>query len=800
MSKPSLCQTHQAPSGPEKQQRARWMLLAKDSGRRIISDVSGLLGAFLIVASLYFAREVFIPLCLAGLITFLLAPIATKLEAWRIPRGVSGVLVIGLTAISVGSIAWIVLGQVYNLALELPRYQENISQKVNALHLDSAGRLTATVQMLGEVSRQISADHADTSSASPPFEPVRRGAKGSAGKKIQPDSVAVPAGPVNVRIEEPRTSWASVVATDVRPLIGPLTSAFAVIIFVVFMLLARDDIRDRTVRLMGSNRIHVTTVAMSDAATRVSRYLLMQFVVNLGYGVMVGCALWFIGVPHPLLWAVTTFLLRFVPYVGILAAGTGPVLLALAASSNWSTACWTLGLYIVLELLAANAVEPYLYGSSTGVSALAILVAAIFWTWVWGIPGLLLSTPLTVCLIVVGQHVPRLEFLGVLFGEKTVLDLPQRLYQRILASDSKDAGKLIQEEVKISSRESAYDKMIIPTLSLVEDARHTEQLEGERAELALQMIQDLLEEQWTEVHLTSDITKSSIVCVAVKDLADDIACQLLKQVLSETHTVETLASDLLSADVIETISRVQPKAICVVGIPPQAVRHIRVRCHQLRNRFPEITIVACVFSIECDLANVRSRIPMHDSNHVVCSLEQAHVYLNSVTLSSSTDLKPGAIPSLQATSFSRELPLDETCEDIFEQIATTLAKAFEAPIALIHIHGEGNEGWQAQWGLPESEKSAISSLRTSPICAEATSKGGLIVPDIALDLRFQNDSILLDNGVRFFAGTPISGLEDEAIGSLCVFDTRPRQVTQQQQDCLNNLAHLVANAIALQRE
>ena len=774
-------------------------MTASSSVKRMRSNVSELLAAFLIVASLYFAREVLIPLCLAGLITFLLAPIASWLERFRLPRSVSGILVIGLTSLSACSLGWVVLGQVYNLALELPRYQENITQKVNASHLHSASKLTTTVQMLGEVSRQISDSNTDKSVSSPASGPVRRGDSDALAKPLLASSLPASTRPVPVQIEDAKTSWVSVAVSEIHPLIGPATSAFAVIIFVVFMLLARDDIRDRTVRLMGSDRIHVTTVAMTDAASRVSRYLLMQFVVNLGYGLVVGVALWTIGIPHPLLWAVTTFLFRFIPYIGILAAGAGPVLMALAVSPHWSTAGWTLGVYIVLELLAANAVEPCLYGASTGVSALAILVAAIFWTWLWGIPGLLLSTPLTVCLIVIGQHVPRLEFLGVLFGEKTVLDPPERLYQRILASDSKDAGKLIEEELRTHSLEGVYDKLIIPTLSLVEEARHAEKLDSERGELALQEIEDMVEERWTWKGPEPGAHLHSIACVAVKDVADDIACQLLRHVLAETHMVETLTSDLLSADVVETIMRVQPKVICVVGIPPQAIRHLRVRCHQLRTRFPEITIVACVFSTECDLANVRSRIPMHDANHVVCSLEQAQEYLKSLASSPSTETSTSVLLASSSSDLPQDLPLDESSHDIFDQITNALARSFDAPIALINIREKGDDLWRAQCGLPVNESNGSYSLRTSTICNQAIVADGLIVPDTTQDLRFQYDQVLLEKGIRFFAGMPVLGLDDEEIGSICVFDTRPRQTTPQQETYLKELARSVTNAIALQR-
>ncbi len=703
-------------------------------------------------------------------------------------------------ALGIGSIGWVVLGQVYNLAVELPEYQQNVTQKINVLHLHSAGRLTNTVQMLSEVSRQISNGKPVQASPPPSSELVRRGTRNVAATGPRPlGTPAAPNAPISVRVEDSGRSFASMAVFEVQPLIAPLTRAFAVVIFVVFMLLARDDIRDRAVRLMGSTRIHVTTVAMVDAATRVSRYLLMQFIVNLGYALVLGLALWAIGIPHPLLWAVTTFLLRFVPYVGILAAGVGPILLALAVSPHWSMAGWTLAVYVFLELLAANVIEPLLYGSSTGVSALAILVAAIFWTWLWGIPGLLLSTPLTVCLIVVGRHVPRLGFLSILFGENKVLDPPERLYQRILASDLRDAAKLIEEESKTSSREAAYDKLIIPTLNLIEEARHTERLEAARAESALQQIEDLIEEQWIPDGVSLGSREGAIICVSAKDLADDIACQLLKQVLVETHSVVTLASDLMSADVDAKIELVRPAVLCVVGIPPQAIRHIRVRCHQLRTKFPEIPIVACVLSTECDLANVRGRIPIGDANHVVCSLQQAQEYLMSLEIAAEAVPNHRTPPAMAAPSTPCYADLDESSKDVFEQITVALAKTFEAPIALIHMHEEGNALWQAQCGLGQPEGSSASSLGQSALCAKATLGTCLVVADTAEDPLFCHDPILLDKGIRFFAGMPILSSEGGEIGSLCVFDTRPRQVTPPQEAGLKMLAKTAADAIALQR-
>ncbi len=584
--------------------------------------VNGFFVTVLIVAALYFGREIFIPLALAGLVAFLLAPVATRLEHWGVQRTIAGLLVIGLSFASICAVGWVVLGQVYNLAVELPQYQQNVTKKIDTLHLHSAGRLTSTVQMLTNVSKQISSVNAEEPVPTSTVGTVRHRRTAGTPTSLSSDAARKAGEPVPVRVEEPEISLVSLAAEEIQPLIHPLTTAFVVIIFVIFMLLARDDLRDRAVRLIGSSRIHITTVAMTDAGARVSRYLLMQFFVNVTYGGIIGFALWGIGVPHPLLWAVTTALLRFIPYIGILAAGAGPVLVALAVSPNWATVAWTFGLYVVMELLSANAIEPFLYGSSTGVSALAILVAAIFWTWLWGIAGLLLSTPLTVCLIVIGRHVPRLEFIGVMFGEESVLDPPQRLYQRILASDSQDASRLINDELKNRSREAVYDNVLIPALSFIEEARHSEELEPDRAEHALHRIEELVEEQWTApAPVNTADMREQIVCVAVRDFADEISCQLLVHVVTETYRVQVLAAELLSADVIAAISATRPRVICVVGIPPQAIRHVRLRCHQLRLRFPETIVVACVLStsVTCPIFAVEFRLKMRTMLSARCS-------------------------------------------------------------------------------------------------------------------------------------------------------------------------------------
>jgi GAF domain-containing protein len=576
------------------------------------------------------------------------------------------------------------------------------------------------------------------------------------------------------------------------------------------MLLARDDIRDRAVRLAGSSRIHITTVAMSDAGDRVSRYLLMQFIVNLGYGSLIALGLWGIGVPHPLLWGFTTFLLRFIPYVGILAAGLGPLLVAVAVSPDWKQVAWTFGLYFVVEVISANAVEPFLYGSSTGVSALAILIAAIFWTWLWGIAGLLLSTPLTVCLIVLGRHVPTLAFVGVLFGEENVLAPSQRLYQRILAGDATDSNRLVEEQIHSKSRQEVYDGVLIPALSLVEAARHSEEINSIRAEQALQSFEDLVEEQWGRdgAAISAPEPVQRMVCVPARDFADEIACQLLTHVATASHRSQVLGADLQSADAIQAVTDFGANVVCIVGIPPQAVRHVRLRCHQIRARFPEMTIIACVLSGECDLPSIRSRIPLEDAQHVACSLLQATAYLAAmanptpaVVLEENAAKPPEPEEAEQAVVEAiderKQLELlDETEDDIFDRIASNLARSFEAPIALLSVRDANGKVWSAQCGLPGDDVGP--QLHDLTICNEPNAQQVcVVIADTADDERFSHDPFLQEKGIRFLAGAPVMADDGREIGSLCVMDTRPRQITEQQRAVLVSLAEAVTNAVEL---
>jgi hypothetical protein len=301
----------------------------------------------------------------------------------------------------------------------------------------------------------------------------------------------------------------------------------------------------------------------------------MQFAVNAVYGVLVGLGLFLIGVPHPLVWAVLATLLRFIPYVGTWIAAAGPMLLAIGVAPGWGKFAWTLGLYSVLELVASNFVEPLLYGSSTGISAIAILVAAVFWTWLWGPIGLLLSTPLTVCVVVIGRYVPHLEFLGILFGDEPALSPAQRFYQRMIAMNAEDAAELVEQLLKDQPAVDVYDNVIIPAMSLAEEGRHAGFLDSAIEAYFLENTRELVDEIGARPASGSPAARpeenssmAKVFCVPAKDAADEVACQMFVQLLPRA-VARVLPMGISTDDLVQTISAEGPDVVCISGVPPK---------------------------------------------------------------------------------------------------------------------------------------------------------------------------------------------------------------------------------------
>jgi predicted PurR-regulated permease PerM len=399
-----------------------------------------------VVAALHFGRDVFLPLAIAMLVTFALSPLVSRLRSIGLPMIASVLASVTLAFAVIGMFVLVVAGQVGQLAEELPTFQDNIVTKLETLQNSGPenGLVARLSQMVAEINAQIATVAPEGGAA-----------------------IGGPAKPLEVEVVENRGTFATL-RDLVLPLVKPIATAGLVIVVVVFMLLERDELRDRFIRLVGANDINRTTQVIEDAGTRVGTYLLIQLLVNVIYAVPIGIGLMLIGVPNAVLWGMLTLVLRFVPYIGPILAAIFPLFLAFAVSPDWSMVIWTGALFLTVELISSNVVEPWLYGSRTGVSPLAVIISAIFWTFVWGPLGLVLSTPLTVCLVVVGRYIPQFEVFDVLFGDRPVLAAHSRLYQRLLVGDTVESTLRAEEMLEDDFIADYHRDVGIPALLLAQ--------------------------------------------------------------------------------------------------------------------------------------------------------------------------------------------------------------------------------------------------------------------------------------------------------------------------------------------
>jgi predicted PurR-regulated permease PerM len=409
--------------------------------------VLAVLGA---VAALYFARAIFLPLALAILLTFLLAPVVRLLRDWGLPKAPAVVLVVLVSSIVILGMGALVAQQMTQLAQRLPEYQFNIETKIGSLRAAAGG---GTLERISNFFRDINQE-------------IQKKEKTPQAPQLQPKEE--PPKPMPVEMRQPEPTPVQVIRQILEPLVDPLTTAGLVVIFVIFFLVQRQDLRARLIRLAGSHDLQRTTDAINDGAYRLSRYFLAQTMLNVLFGTIVGVGLTFIGVPNPVLFGILAMLLRFVPYLGAFIAAALPIALAIAVDPGWSMAVLTAALFLVLEPLVGQVLEPLVYGHSTGLTPVAIIIAATFWTWLWGPIGLLLSTPLTVCLGVVGRHIPGLEFLDTMIGDEPPLTPAQSFYQRMLAGDIDEAVDEAEQSLKRRSLSYVCDEVVLKALILAQ--------------------------------------------------------------------------------------------------------------------------------------------------------------------------------------------------------------------------------------------------------------------------------------------------------------------------------------------
>jgi predicted PurR-regulated permease PerM len=444
--------------------------------------------AAVIVAALYFGREILIPIAIAVLLSFVIGPLVALLRKLRLGRIPSvGVAVLLLLAVVAG-LGGLIGMQVADLSTGLPRYQRTIAEKAENL---KAGPLGSMAGYLRSINHQI--QQAGAPDQRPEAQKTEE--KKPEGKRAPPPAVQNPDKPLLVEMRDREPSPVELAEKVLSPVLSPLATLGIVFVVLIFILVQREDLRDRMIRLVGSSDLHRTTVAMDDAARRLSRFFLVQLALNASFGLVIGTGLWLIGVPNPILWGIFSALMRFVPYIGAFLSALLPLALAAAVDPGWNMVLATAALFIVLEPLVGQFIEPLLYGHSTGLSPFAVLVSALFWTWLWGPVGLLLSTPLTVCLVVLGRHVDKLEFLDVLFGDRPALTPVENFYQRMLADDPDEAQELAEAILAQCSLSSYYDEVALKGLQLAAtDARRGvltgSQLDRIRVGIA-QLIEDL---------------------------------------------------------------------------------------------------------------------------------------------------------------------------------------------------------------------------------------------------------------------------------------------------------------------
>jgi predicted PurR-regulated permease PerM len=593
----------------------------------LLSAMATAILAVIIITMLYFGREIIIPIAMAILLSFVLAPLVGLLRRSHVPRGIAVVSVVILAFALIFAMGSLLASQLTQLAEDLPRYQSTISDKIQSFRETTAGRgtLERASGMLKDLSKEL--------------DKPKDAALAPASGSILSSKTPAPLTPVPVEVRQPDPGALESLRTLISPLLHPLATTGIIIIFVIFILLQREDLRNRLIRLAGSHDLQRTTAALDDAAGRLSRLFLIQLLLNGTFGVVIGTGLWFIGIPSAILWGILAAVLRFVPYIGAVIAAAFPLALAVAVDPSWSMLIWTVALFLVVEPIVGHVIEPMVYGHSTGLSPVAVVASATFWTALWGPIGLVLATPLTICLVVLGRHVERLQFLDVMFGDRPALSPPEIFYQRMLAGDPTEAAEKAEEFLKERSLSSYYDEVALKGLQLAQADAERGALNHER----LTKIRDAVSEFANnlsdqddrpppKVRSTTDTEAASavetvaedapyenlpvlskedlppdwqgehpVLCVAGRGPIDEAAAIMLGQ-LSTAHGLAARVEgpEALSTTNVFRLETTGVAIVCLVYLDASAPSHMRYSVRRLRRKLPKATIILSCWMRDVD--------------------------------------------------------------------------------------------------------------------------------------------------------------------------------------------------------
>jgi predicted PurR-regulated permease PerM len=563
------------------------------------STLNTLLVLVIVVAILFFAREVLLPVALAGILSFMLAPLVRWLQHLRIPRGLAVVSVVLLAFGAIFALGTVMARQLTHLAADLPEREAAITAKIQRLsggggETGTAATLQRAEEVIENLGREI----------------------GSKGKP------AAPRTPLPVEVHEPIGSPMETVAKLISPLLSPIATTFLIVVFVIFILIQREDIRNRMIRLVGATDIPHTTAAIDDAAHRLSHLFLTQLVINTGFAILIGLGLWWIGVPSPFLWGVLAGILRFVPYVGAILGLVFPLALALSVDPGWSMVLWTLALFLGLEALTGQVIEPVFEGHSTGLSPIAVVISATFWAWLWGPVGLVLATPLTVILVVLGRHIPALKFLDVLLGDEPALSEAENFYQRMLARDPIEAVEQAKAFMATHSLSEYCDEVVQPALILAQkDAERGVLDEGKTSimhEDVDNLFTDLAHEHWVSKKEARTATlapatklpflekdqlalnwrsNEPLVSIGVHGKLDESAAVVMAT-LAQIHGIPTRmeSSEVLRAAKLAKLDLSGAALICLSSIDMRTPAHIHYAARRLKSRAPHASLLLGIWS------------------------------------------------------------------------------------------------------------------------------------------------------------------------------------------------------------
>ncbi len=630
------------------------------NGQRALVVLTGTVVGVVVVFALYWAQTILIPVALAVYLAFLLKPLVSAFQRRRLGRIPSVLLAVFLVALLLGGMGWAVTHQVTGLVEELPQYTDNIQAKIASLRASGEHSPFGVVQrMAREIFRAQESKPASSKGGSLE-QPV--------GDKLAGTKIPALVRPPGVTAQPENSVWLARLPSLFSSLAGLAGGIVLTIVLVIFMLWKREDLRNRLIHMVGPGRLTFTTKAADDAGQRISRYLLMQVIVNGSFGVVLALGLLLIGVKYAFLWGLLAAVLRYIPYVGIWIATVPPIALSLAISEGWLQPLLVIGLFLVIEVVCNSFLEPRLFGHSMGVSEVALLVAAAFWAFLWGPIGLVLSNPLTVCLVVLGKYVPQLKFFNVLLGDEPTLEAAVTYYQRLLARDQDEATQLVQTHLRTFPPEQVYDELLVPALTYARRDHELDQLTDQDEQFILRASREIVEdlgvsvtalavEDETEMPQVDSkpvpSSRTRLVALPARDEADGLALEMLQQLLDPRKwefvvaTVEMLSSKTLSTALVSLAAEKKPALICIGSLSPGGLARSRYLCKRLRTRLRKAKIIVGRWGLKDNLEQNREQLREAGADHVETTLletrNQLVAWLPSLSQEHGETLVNGAV-------------------------------------------------------------------------------------------------------------------------------------------------------------